>query len=269
MWVDVYVCMYVCVCVCVCVCARAFLWVIVLWLRIHTRNMGHCGLRWKCAKKCLPHHHHKKRSAQKRNAQKMRGRKNAKRISFASCYFFVCVSRGVFVCVSRGVSISTCYFVFVLIHPDSPVFRYSFPIFPKRKRWRIFYNNSVSSEKKCTDAFFFVYRSIYFTLYRFFTTAVRRGFSLKSDWQQVSSDLQDFSKYSQVFINFFRYFDNSFLWHQLLLSIDIISLIKFPFRFVLFVWVLWYINHCSLFNVKSSLYIRIYWIYRIWFGFFV
>ena len=31
-------------------------------------------------------------------------------------------------------------------------------------------------------------------------------------------------------------------------------------------WILWHINPCRLVNAKSSLYIYIYWIYRIWFG---
>ena len=33
-----------------------------------------------------------------------------------------------------------------------------------------------------------------------------------------------------------------------------------------FGWVLWHINHCTLFNAKTSLYIYIYKIYIIWFG---
>ena len=35
-----------------------------------------------------------------------------------------------------------------------------------------------------------------------------------------------------------------------------------------FRWVPWHINHCRLFNAKSSLYLYIYQIYMIWFSFF-
>ena len=33
-------------------------------------------------------------------------------------------------------------------------------------------------------------------------------------------------------------------------------------------WVLWYINHCRLFNAKSSLYIYIKYIGFVWVGFY-
>ena len=64
--------------------------------------------------------------------------------------------------------------------------------------WIIKWICVLECEKKNIYIYIYIYISVYIiiTLWEFFTPALADGLSLESEWQQVSSNLQDSSQYS-------------------------------------------------------------------------